>query len=274
MDADAQAEAVEDGHDREHGAACDLLVAAGGDGLQGQGIEVQARQTDALGGAGGTAGIENGGAVLRPSVVIRQRVGSLFEGAAPENIGVVLRQLGELPRLRQGKAHLHHKTQLVLESGNEQHGVALGAGNGLVDLAIKTVQGQYCLAFGDVQVEADLLRSREGMNHVRYCAQTVQSVEAVQRLGRVGHADGYPVTLADAQGIEGTGGKVNPLQESGVAGFASHEFIGGQVRVGSGGLGHKLVDGQRRIVDGFRHGAVKIEPWSLQSHVIISLFIN
>ena len=262
MDADAQAEAVEDGHDREHGATDNLLVAAGGDGLQGQGVKVQARQADALGGAGGAAGIENGGAVLSAPVVGGKCSCGLLEGADPEDIAVVLGQLGELPRLRQGKAQLQCGIQLILNFRDQEHCVALGAGNGLMDLPVEPIQGQYCLALGDVQVKADLLRGREGMDHVGHGAQTVHGVEAVQRLGRVGHTDGHPVTLADAQGVQRTGGTVNPLQESGVAGFAPHEFIGGQLRIGPGGLGHKLVDGQRRIINGLRHGTVKIEPWS------------
>ena len=63
VDAHAQAEAVEQRHGGEH-----LVAGAehrvGGDDLLAQGVEVPVGQHDALGGAGGAAGIEDDGGVV------------------------------------------------------------------------------------------------------------------------------------------------------------------------------------------------------------------
>ena len=63
VDAHAQAEAVEQGHGRQH------LVAGpehgvGGDDLLTQRVEVAVGQHDALGGAGGAAGVQDDGGIV------------------------------------------------------------------------------------------------------------------------------------------------------------------------------------------------------------------
>ena len=58
VDADAEAEAVEHGHDGEHRAAADAFIAAGCDGLQRKSVEIVAGKADALRRAGRTAGID------------------------------------------------------------------------------------------------------------------------------------------------------------------------------------------------------------------------
>ena len=71
VDADAQTEAMEHGHHGEHLHPGDFLhgEAGGGDGLQCQGVEIQVGEHDALGGAGGAAGIEDGAAGVIGAVV-------------------------------------------------------------------------------------------------------------------------------------------------------------------------------------------------------------
>ena len=79
-------------------------VAGNGDGLQTQGIDIQIGQHDALGGTGGTAGIENGAAFVIFTVIGRKlgspaglyhivpqgitRFGQLFDGSCTLGHGI------------------------------------------------------------------------------------------------------------------------------------------------------------------------------------------
>ena len=64
MDADAEAEAVEHGHDREHLEPVDGGKTGGRDGLKTQSVEVHIGKENALRGAGRAARIENRSAVF------------------------------------------------------------------------------------------------------------------------------------------------------------------------------------------------------------------
>lgn len=96
VNADAEAEAVEHRHDREHRAAQQRPAAAGGDRLISQRVKVAAREADTLGFSGRAAGIEDHGTGVACPVVGRKRGRRLAQQAAPETIWIALRKLAAL----------------------------------------------------------------------------------------------------------------------------------------------------------------------------------
>ena len=93
VDADAQTKTVEHGHDGQHLHTGHTAETGSGNGLQAQGVEIQGGQHDALGGAGGTAGVEDGGAVVGAGIMGRQLgLAAIGEHVGPEGIA----GLGEL----------------------------------------------------------------------------------------------------------------------------------------------------------------------------------
>ena len=152
MDADAEAEAVEHGHDGEH-----------------------------LQPAGGTAGIEDGRAVFRAAVVLRQGQIALFAHAlelGPPDVIAVLRGLRILARGGEGVAEGQMRIELVLNFGEQELAVLvvkLGHDGG--DLGVELVEREDALGVREVEVELDLARGGKRMDHVGDRADAVEAVE-------------------------------------------------------------------------------------------------
>ena len=263
VDADAQAEAVEHGHDGEHLHAGNLLhaEAGGGDGLQRQGVEIQVGEHDALGGAGGAAGIEDGAAVGRPAVVIRQP-GVLSGGDhfVPQQIAV----FGQLPdgpgALGHGVEQAQGHGQLVDDPGDEDPAGVLHLGHDLGHLVVELIQGQDGLGPREIQIKGDLLGGGQGVDHVGNGADAVERVKAVQRLGGIGHADGDPVPLSDAQAVKALCGIFDAAHELPIGGFFAHEHIGGVVRMASCGITDHLEHGFLGVIQGCGGVSVIFHP--------------
>ena len=117
-------------------------------------------------------------------------------------------------------------------------------------LIIELIQGQDGLAVGNIQVEGDFLSGGQGVDHIGNGADAVQTVEAVQRLGGVGHADGHPVTLLDAHGHKTLGGRVDGLHKCLVGGGFALEIVGNGIGILLGGLPQQLIHGQIGVVQG------------------------
>ena len=266
MDADAEAEAVEHGHDGEHLHAVDGREAGGRDGLQAEGVEVHVGEQDALGRAGGTAGIEDGRTVFRATVVLRQGQIALFAHAlefGPPDIIAVLRGLRILARSGEGVAEGQMRIELVLNFGEQELAVLvvkLGHDGG--DLGVELVEREDALGVREVEVELDLARGGERMDHVGDRADAVEAVERVQGLRAVRHADGHAVAFLDAHGEEGLGGLVDLFHELREGGLLAHELIGGEPGVADGGVADHLIDGLLRVSQVMRHFAVIFQPGS------------
>ena len=266
MDADAEAEAVEHGHDGEHLHAVDGREAGGRDGLQAEGVEVHVGEQDALGRAGGTAGIEDGRTVFRAAVVLRQGQIALFAHAlefGPPDIIAVLRGLRILARGGEGVAEGQMRIELVLNFGEQELAVLvvkLGHDGG--DLGVELVEREDALGVREVEVELDLARGGERMDHVGDRADAVEAVERVQGLRAVRHADGHAVAFLDAHGEEGLGGLVDLFHELREGGLLAHELIGGELGVADGGVADHLIDGLLRVSQVMRHFAVIFQPGS------------
>ena len=277
MDADAQAEAVEHGHDGEHLHIGDFLhgEAGGGDGLKGQGVEVQVGEHDALGGAGGAAGVENGAAVLTGSLlglqghilsglyhVLPQGIpgfGQLFDGPGP---------------LGHGIQHAQGQGQLLGHSGNENFRGMFQLGQDSGHLVVELVQSQDGFAFGEIQIEGDLLGGGQGVDHIGDGAQVIEGVEAVQSLGGVGHADGHLIPLPDAHFVKTLGSGMDPAQKFPIGGLFAHEYIGDVVGLAFGGSGHHLIHGLVGIIQGGRRIAVIFQPGSGCGDAHLVLFLS
>ena len=266
MDADAEAEAVEHGHDGEHLHAVDGREAGGRDGLQAKGVEVHVGEQNALGRAGGTAGIEDGRAVFRAAVVLRQGQIALFAHAlefGPPDVIAVLRGLRILARGGEGVAEGQMRIELVLNFGEQELTVfivKLGHDGG--DLGVELVERQDAFGVREVEIELDLARGGERMDHVGDRADAVEAVECMQGLRAVGHADGHAVAFLDAHGEEGLGGLVDLFHELREGGLLAHELIGGEPGVADGGVADHLIDGLLRVSQVMRHLAVIFQPGS------------
>ena len=237
VDADAQTEAMENRHDREHFHPHDTSKAGGGDGLQTQGVKIQIAEHDALGGAGGATGIEDSTAVIVFAVVCRK--GGILAGLdhiIPEGVATAGRFFVRLAAGGQGVEQIQRQGQLVSNAGDENFG---GAFQLILDgchLFIELCQSQNGLALGEIQIKSDFFRSGERVDHIGNGADAVQGIEAVQSLGGVGHADGDLVALADAHMIKTLGGGINALHELGVGGFLALKNVGDAVGASLGGL--------------------------------------
>ena len=202
MDAHAQTEAVEHGHDGQHLVAR-LEHGVGGDDLRAQRVEVQVGQQNALGHAGGSAAVENDGGIVgragHPGIgdVLAQRHELL-----PAKAASVLGQLGNLAALSHGVAQLHHRLQAVLDAADHQRlelgRVAANAG----ELLIEHVHGDGRDGLGIVQIELDLALGGQGMDHVGDGADLVDGVEHDDGHRHVGQADGHALVGPDAAGLQ------------------------------------------------------------------------
>ena len=263
VDADAQTEAVEYGHNGEHFHPRHAAEAGGGDGLQTQSVEIQVGEHNALGGAGGAAGIEDGAALIVFAVIGRQGgILASLDHIIPEGVAVASGGFVRLAAFGQGIQQVQGSGQLIGNPGDEDFGgIFQFIGNGC-HLAVELRQSQNGLALGEIQVKSDLLRGGQGVDHIGDGADAVQGVEAVQRLGSVGHADGHLVTLADAHVIQTLGGGIDALHKLGKGGFLALEDVSDIVRILTGGAAEQLIHGLVGILQGSRRGAVIFGPGS------------
>ena len=259
VDADAETEAVEDRHDREHFQPLEAGIATGRKGLQRKGVEVIARKTDALCRSRRAAGVENAGTAVVVLVRGGQAGIDAVQRVRPEKIPAA-RQLWNFSPLRQRVAELFWCIQLIGDARDEQQRAALCTGDGLPDLAVEPVESQDRLAVRLVEVERDFLRGRQRMDHIGNRADAAERVKAVHSLRRVGHADRHAVALADAEGVERGGRAVDAAKKRGVADRLAHKFVGTELGHMPRRLCHKLVHRQLRIGNGRGHIAVKIAP--------------
>ena len=232
VDAHAQAEAVEHGHDGQHLVA-DGVDRVGGDDLRAQGVEVEVGEQDALGHAGGSAAVEDDGG-LRACALHAGIAGealSVGNELLPGDVVAVLGELGHLLALGQRVAQLHHRVQRVLDAGDDQRFERGGILTDVGEFAVELIQRQRGHGFGVVQIELDLALSGQRMDHVGDGAHHVDGVEHGHRLRTVGHGDGHAVVLLHAGGAQRPGALVNRRHTGAVIGVAAHEVIGDDVGI-------------------------------------------
>ena len=247
MYAYAEAEAVEQRHRGEHPVA-GAEHGVGRNDLLAEGVEVLVREDDALGGAGGAAGVEDDGGVVATAgdlIVIEAGVAQLEE-VTPADNGRVGGDLLYLAPLGEHIARADGPGKRILDAGDNDVD-DLGVLADVLKLVVELIQRNGRDAFGLVEVELDLLLGGEGMDHVGDAADEVDGIEHVYRLRAVGHGDGDLVVLAHADGLESLGAALYLAHELFIRGGLAHEVEGDVVGVCFGDLRH-----------GLKHGAVKI----------------
>ena len=253
--AHAQAEAVEQGHGRQHPVA-GAEHGVGGDDLLGQGVKVAVGEHNALGSSGGAAGVEDHGRVVGLAIhaeVLIEAVAAQIHELPPPDHGGVFGDLLDLAPLGEHVARPHGLAQCVLHGGNDDvHDAGVLAD--VLKLVVELIQRDGGDGLGFVEVELNLLFSRQGMDHVGDAAHQIHGVEHVDGLRAVGHGDGDAVAGADAQHLQALGAALDLLDHFAVGGGLAHEVKGDVVGVL---LRHQL---QR-----LEHGAAEI--FQMHGHV-------
>ena len=263
VDADPQAETVEDGEDRE-----DRIAAPhgppGGDHHP-LADEVVVGQHDPLRDAGGPAAVEDDGHLVGVHGGLRRlRVAPLHQVAPPadERIG---RDRRDLPPLGEVEADLLDERQVIGDAGEDQR-LEPGLRLDLLEFSVKGVERQREAALGRLEVEFDLLGGRQGVDHARHDAQLVGGVEADDPLRAGGHGDRDPVALLHPQGGQRVGTPVDLFPELPVGGGGAEEIVGDGVRAPRDGLHQRLVHRHPRVIDVLRDITVKLQPGLLFVH--------
>ena len=248
VDAHAQTKAVEDRHGGQH-AVAGTEHGVGGDDLLGQGVEIQIRQHNALGGAGGAARIEDDRGIFGLALHLIAPEAGLAEvkELLPADDRRVVGNLADLAAFGKHIARFEGLGQLIPDAGDDDVDDIGVVADGF-DFMIELIQRDYRHAVGFVQIEFDFLFAGQGMHHVGDTAHHVDGVEHGDGLRAVGHGDGNAIVFADADGFKRLGAALHMLQQLPVGGGASHEIHGDVVGVFIGhGLEH-IVHGALEII--------------------------
>ena len=161
VDAHAQPEAVEQGHGGQHPVA-GTEHGIGGDDLLSQRVEVAVGQHDALGGAGGAAGVQDHGGVvkapLHPVALVEAEPGHIHKLPPPDDRRV-LGDLLYLPPLGEHIARPDGAAQGVLHGGDDDVD-DLGVLPHVLELVVELIQRNGGGGLRGVQIELDLLLRR------------------------------------------------------------------------------------------------------------------
>ena len=247
VDAHAEAEAVEQRHGREHLVAR-AVHRVGGENLLAQGVEVEVRQQDPLGAAGGAAGVEDDRGIVRPALDLVVPEAGLAQAheLVPHDDGRVLGDLPDLAALGEHVAHAQRPGERVPDPGKDDVDDLGVLADGL-ELVVELIEGHDRDRLGLVDVELQLLLAGEGVDHVRHGADHVHGVEHVDGLRAVRHGDGDAVVLAHADGAQAARAFLDVREHVAVGGGPAHEVEGD-------GVGVLL----RRVLDHVHHGAVEV----------------
>ena len=151
MDADAEAEAVEHGHDREHLEPVDGGKTGGRNGLQTKGVEVHIGKENALRRAGRAARVEDRSAVFGLLRIFGKESVQFFalaEELLPPDVVALALGVRIFPAGRERIAKRQMREELVFNLGNDELCVGIvelrhDRGNFTVEL----VEGQNCFGF-------------------------------------------------------------------------------------------------------------------------------
>ena len=248
---------MEDGHGSQHfvpGAEHGI----GGNDLLAQGVEILVGQQDALGGAGGAAGVENHGGIVAGAlylVVIEAAPAQPHEVLPPDDRSV-FRYFLNFPAFGEHIAGADGLRQSVPDAGDDDV-YDFGVFPDGFKLVVKLIQGNGGDAFGVVQVELNLLLRGQGVDHVGNAAHQIHRIKQVNGLGAVGHSDGDLVAFPDADGFQGFGTGFDLFHQLFVGGGLAHEIKGHILRVFLCDDFHRLEHGPFKIIQmhgGIAHG--------------------
>ena len=263
MNGNAQSEAVEHRHDRQHSVA-GAEHQVGGNDLLPQRIKIQIGKQNSLGNAGGAAAVQDHRRILAFLVhlVLPAVAGAHLHKFLPANNGCVSGDLLDLPPLGQHIAHLNGLGKLVLDAGDDDIIKALHILANCLKLVVELVQRQSADAAGLLEVEFDLFFAGKRVYHVGNTAHQVHRIEHNHSLGTVGHANGDLIPLADPDSLQRTGAKVDLLHKLFIGGAAPHKVIGNVFGIFLGDLLYRLIHTPLKIIQRRRHIAQVGDPWS------------
>ena len=263
VDAHAQTEAVEDGHGGQH-LVPGTEHGVGGDDLLPQRVKVLIGQDDALGGAGGAAGVEDDGGIVggAADLVVIEAIAAHPHEFLPADDRGVFGNFLDLPPLCEHVTGLDGLRQRILDAGDDDvdHLGVLADG---LEFIVELIEGDGGDAFGFVEIELNFLLSGQGMHHVGNAAHQIDGVEQVNGLRAVGHGDGDLVALPDANGFQCLGTGLHLLHQLLVGGGLAHEVKGNVIGVFFGNGLHSLKHGAFKIVKVHGHTAHGASPWGL-----------
>ena len=262
---------MEQGHGGQHPVA-GAEHGIGGDDLLRQRVEVAVGQHDALGGAGGAAGIEDHRRIViapfHPEVLVEAEAGHVHK-LPPADDRRVVGDLLDLAALGQHIAGADGAAQRVLHRGDDDVDDA-GVLADMLKLVVELIQRDGGGGLGLVEIELDLLLRRQGVDHVGDAAHQIHGVEHVDGLGTVGHSDGDLVAGADAQGFQALGALLDLLHHLAVGGGAAHEIESDVVGIFLGNAGHRVKHAALEIVQMHRHVAYIVLPRGLDfTHIVL-----
>ena len=253
---------MEQRHGREHTVAR-AEHGVGGNDLLAEGIEVQVREQDALGGAGGAAGIEDGSGViaLTADLIVPEAGLAETHELVPADDGSIFRDLLYLAPLGEHIAGLHGTGELIADAGDDDVYDAGVLADGL-ELAVELVKGDDGNALGLIYIELKLLLAGEGVNHVRDGADHVDGIEHIDGLRAVRHGDGDLVVCSDAEGAQAAGALLYICDEILISGGAPHEIEGDIVWILLGNLFNRFDHRALKIIQRGGNIAKTVEPRS------------
>ena len=260
MDADAQAKPVEQRHGGQHFVA-GAEHGIGRHHLLAQGVEILIGQDDALGGAGGAAGIEDDRRVIGTALylIVIEAVFAHTHKVGPADDRGIVGNLFDFPALGQHVTGPNGGGEGVFDAGN--HNIDhFGILPDPFKLMIELVQGDGGDAFRFIEIEFDFLFRRQGVNHIGDAAHQIDGVEQVDGLGAVGHGDGDPVIFPDADGPQGLGAELNLLHQLFIGGGFAHEVERHVVGVFLGRFGYGVIHGAFKILQMHGHVAHVVLP--------------
>ena len=247
MYAHAETEAVEQRHCREHLVA-DAEHRVCGDYLLAEGVEVQVREQNTLGRAGGAAGIEYGGGVVSAAlyaVVPEAGLAEMHE-LIPEYHRRICGYLLDFPALGEHIACLHRTGERVLYAGdNDIDGAGVLAYR--LYLVIELVERHDRHALGLIYVKLKLLFAGERVDHVRNGADEVHRVKHIYCLRAVRHRDGDLVVFTHTDGAQTAGAFFDVCDHLAVGGGSAHEIKGNVIGIC---VGYSF--------DSLEHGALEV----------------
>ena len=246
---------MEQRHSRQHPVS-GTEHGVGGDDLLGQGIEIPIGEDDALGGAGGAAGVEDHRRVVclavHPEVLIKAVAAEIHELLPSDDRGV-LGDLLDLAALREHIARTDGLAQGILHGGDDDiHDAGILAD--MLKLIIELVQGDGGDGLRFIEIELNLFFRRQRVDHVSDAPHQVYGVEHIDGLWAVGHGDGHLVPGPDAQHLQALGAALDLLDHLFISGGLAHKIKGNVAGIGLGHLLQRLEHGAAEILQ--MHGYI------------------
>ena len=216
-------------------------------------------QHDSLGRPGGSAGVQDGGHAVGVDLCDRCLGMAARHQVAPP---VHLRIGGDRRNLAAAgdpEAEPLEWRQVIGDAGEDQ-GLKRSAVAHLGEATVERVQRQGESRPADLEVELDLRRGGQRVNHRGHRTQPDRGVERDHTLRAGRHGDGDPVSLAEPQRRQGRSAFSDRRAKLPVGRAVSQKLIGNRIGYPAHRVHHHLIEAARRVVERGGDAAVEAEP--------------